>query len=75
MMTMNTPALVDNKKFVSTLLEGASVFCAGMVSGSALYITLVEVPGRQHGGASAEYQLQNWHGVFPRAVYRGDATF
>ena len=47
-------------------VEGLTLFSCGLVSGGMCYITMVEVPGRKD--LSLEYQLKNYHQVFPRAA-------
>lgn len=50
----------------SLILQGASVLCCGLVTGSTFYISLIEVPGR--ADESVDYQLHNYHQIFPRAA-------
>lgn len=53
-------------KLVNRLLEGASVFACGIITGSALYVSIVEIPSRKKEPVS--YQLQNWCQLFPFAA-------
>jgi len=48
------------------LLEAATLFGCGIVAGFTYYITKVELPGRKD--MDIEYQLKNYHQLFPRAA-------
>ena len=54
------------KDTLKLFVEGVTLFSCGLVAGGTCYITLVELPGRKD--LSLEYQLKNYHQLFPRAA-------
>ena len=58
--------MIVNKSTVNSILEGASVFAVGLITGANVYISGFEVAGRDDS-TPPSYQLQNWQQMVPRA--------